>query len=358
MVDAVPIDLALQGGGAHGAFTWGVLDRLLDERGLHYVAISGASAGAMNAVVFADGLLSGGRAGAQKALWAFWKAISRAAHGAPPADNPFYAFFLTTGGGFPRWLTAGPWAASLEMWRKFADSLTQTFSPYQWNPLNINPLVDILRASVDFERLNRTGEIGLFVSATNVQTGMLRIFRNSELSAEVVMASACLPQLFQAVEIDGNTYWDGGYLGNPPLLPLIAESDPSDLLIIQLNPASRKDTPRNAADIAGRLNEITFNASLLQELKNLARLKRALSEEPTDHRFRQDVFNRVRDLNVHRIAADEAAYILGLRSNLDPEWEFLMRLHGLGARAAEAFLKQHWGDLGKQSTLELDTLLA
>lgn len=358
MVDVVPIDLALQGGGAHGAFTWGVLDRLLDERGLHYVAISGASAGAMNAVVFADGLLSGGRAGAQKALWAFWKAISRAAHGAQPADNPFYAFFLTTGGGLPRWLTSSPWAASMELWHKFADSLTRTFSPYQWNPFNINPLADIVRTSVDFQRLKQTDEIGLFVSATSVQTGMLRIFRNRELSAEVVMASACLPQLFQAVEIDGNTYWDGGYLSNPPLLPLIKESDPSDLLIIQLNPASRKDRPRNAADIAGRLNEITFNASLLQELENLALLKRALSEEPAGHRFRQDVFNRVRDLKVHRIAADEAAYDRGPRSKLDPEWEFLMRLHGLGARAADAFLKQHWGDLGKRSTLELDTLIA
>jgi NTE family protein len=359
MVDPVPIDLALQGGGAHAAFTWGILDRLLDERGLHYVAISGASAGAMNAVVFADGLLSGGRAGAQKALWAFWKAISRAAHRAPPAHNPFYAFFLTTGGGLlPPWLTSGPWAASMEMWRTFADSFALTFSPYQWNPFNINPLADIVRDSVDFERLKRTGEIGLFVSATSVQTGMLRIFRNSELSAEVIMASACLPQLFQAVEIDGNTYWDGGYLGNPPLLPLIAESDPSDLLIIQLNPASRRDRPRNAGDIAGRLNEITFNACLVQELKHLALLKRALSEEPPDHSFQQDVFNRVRRLNIHRIAADEAAYGRGPRSKLDPEWEFLMRLHGLGARAADAWLKQHWDDLGRRSTLELDTLIA
>jgi NTE family protein len=358
MADVVPIDLALQGGGAHGAFTWGVLDRLLDERGLHYVAISGASAGAMNAVVFADGLLSGGRAGAQKALWAFWKAISRAAHGAHPAGNPFYAFFLTSGGGLPQWLTSSPWAASMELWHKFADSLTRTLSPYQWNPFNINPLVDIVRTSVDFQRLRRTEEIGLFVSATSVQTGMLRIFRNRELSAEVVMASACLPQLFQAVEIEGGTYWDGGYLGNPPLLPLIKESDPSDLLIIQLNPASRRETPRNAADIAGRLNEITFNASLVQEFKNLALLKRALSEEPADHLFRQDLFNRVRDLNIHCIAADEAAYGRGPRSKLDPEWEFLMRLHGLGTRAADAFLKQHWGDLGKRSTLDLDTLTA
>jgi NTE family protein len=246
----------------------------------------------------------------------------------------------------------------MQLWHQFADSLTQTFSPYQWNPFNINPLVDIVRTSVDFERLQRTHKIGLFVSATSVQTGMLRIFRNSELSAEVVMASACLPQLFQAVEIDGNTYWDGGYLGNPPLLPLIAESDPSDLLIIQLNPAVRKDRPRNAAEIAGRLNEITFNASLVQELKNLALLKRALSEEPAGHRFRQDVFNRVCNLKVHRIAADEAAYGRGPRSKLDPEWEFLMRLHGLGARAADAFLKQHWRDLGKRSTLELDALIA
>jgi NTE family protein len=353
MAERITVDLGLQGGGAHGAFTWGVLDRLLDEAHISWAAISGASAGAMNAVVMADGLLAGGPAAAQKALWGFWKRVSRAAHRYTPAGGPFRALFLPPGLGRSPWSAFGLWGAA---WSAVADTVTRTFSPYELNPFNLNPLLDLLSDAVDFERLRGTEAIRLFISATSVRTGALRIFRNTELSARAVMASACLPQLFQAVDIDGEAYWDGGYLGNPALLPLIAESAPEDLLIVQLNPPVRGERPRTAAGIAGRINEITFNASLVKELRSVALLKQALEEEPADRRFAHPLFDQVRVLRLHRIAADEAAFKLGTTSKLDPEWEFLVRLHGLGVRAAEAWLATHSADLGKRSTLDLDAL--
>lgn len=356
MTGSVTLDLALQGGGAHGAFTWGVLDRLLDEPRISCGAISGASAGAMNAVVTAHGLVEGGRAGAQKALWAFWKRISRAAHRYTPAANPFHAYFLPSSIGTPSWATLGPWAAPAAIWSTMAETFTRTFSPYEFNPLNINPLLDLISDAVDFDRLRSDECVRLFVAATSVRTGALRVFRNAQLSAHAVMASACLPQLFQAVEIDGEAYWDGGYLGNPALLPLIAESKPEDLLIVQVNPPIRTERPRTAAGIAGRLNEITFNASLVKELRGVALLKRALEEEPPDHRFEHPLFNQVRALRLHRIAAEEAAFRLGTRSKLDPEWEFLIHLHRLGAQAAETWLAAHWSALGRRSTLDVETL--
>lgn len=356
MSDGVSIDLALQGGGAHGAFTWGVLDRLLDDKDWTCGAISGASAGAMNAVVMADGLLDGGPSGAQRALWGFWKRISRAARSYAVASNPFHSLFLPSGMGAAGWTAYSALAVSAEIWSAMSRAVSRTLSPYQFNPLNLNPLSSLLDESVDFERLRKAKAIRLFISATNVRTGGIRVFRNRELSARVVMASSCLPQLFQAVEIDGEAYWDGGYVGNPALLPLIAESAPEDLLIIQLNPPIRNERPRTVDAIAGRLNEITFNTSLVKELRGVALLKQALEEEPVDHVFRHPLFGRVRALRLHRIAADETAFQLGVKSKLDPEWEFLMRLHGLGVRAADAWLKEHGADLGKRSTLDLDAV--
>jgi NTE family protein len=356
MAGETTLDLALQGGGAHGAFTWGVLDRLLDEPHLSYGSISGASAGAMNAIVMADGLIAGGRASAQKALWSFWKRVSRAAHNYTPAGSPFHSLFLPGGDGSrsPRMLV--PWEAPMAIWSAMAESVARTFSPYQWNPLNINPLLNLLSDSVDFQRLNRTKDLKLFISATSVRTGALRIFRNPELSPRAIMASACLPQLFQAVEIDGEAYWDGGYLGNPALLPLVAESMPDDLLVIQLNPPVRSERPRSMPEIVGRLNEITFNASLMKELRGIALLKQALEEEPAEHDFRHPIFNQLRHVRLHRIAAEETAFRLGGSSKLDPEWAFLIRLHGHGTRAADAWLRRHGADLGKRSTLDLEGL--
>jgi NTE family protein len=352
MSDVVEIDLALQGGGAHGAFTWGVLDRLLDERRLRYVAVSGASAGSMNAVVFAHGLLAGGRAGAQQAMRSFWKEVSEAAHRHPGVPDSFQTFFMP---GFSLIQDLAPWG-SHAAWSAIAEAFVRSSSPYQWNPFNLNPLVGLLDRTVDFERLKTTDQIRLFISATSVRTGGLRIFRNSELSAQTIMASACLPQLFQAVEIDGEPYWDGGYLGNPSLGPLITESAPSDLLIIQLNPPYRVDPPRDIAGIAGRLNEITFNSSLLKEVRGLALLKQALEEEPADHRFKTHFFNQVRQLRLHLLAADADVFELGTRSKLDPKWDYLESLHRKGVEAADAWLERNWSDLGHLSTLKFANL--
>lgn len=354
--DRVSLDLALQGGGAHGAFTWGVLDRLLDEAWLDCGAISGASAGAMNAVVMADGLLGGGRTRAQKALWSFWKRISRAAHRNGPLASPIHAMFLPEHSSLTRWATWTPWWSPPAQWAAMAEAFTRAFSPYQFNPLNLNPMIGILREAVDFERLRNSDDVRVFVAATSVRTGGLTMFRNPDLSAEAVMASACLPHLFQAVEIGGEPYWDGGYLGNPALLPLIAESEPQDLLIVQLNPPVRSTVPRSARAIFARLNEITFNTSLVKELRGIALLKQALEEEPEQHEFRHPLFKQVRELRLHRIAVDEEALELSTSSKLDPQWEFLIRLHGLGARAADRWLSTHVKALGVHSTLDLERL--
>ncbi len=356
MTGSVTLDLALQGGGAHGAYTWGVLDRLLDERHIHCSAISGASAGAINAVVLADGLVAGGRAGAKRALEAFWQRISQSSRRFLPDKSPFHALFLPGYVPSSPWSRLGPWGAPLAIWSAIGDTVVRKFSPYEWNPLNFNPLLDLLAESVDFSRLRSTEDIQLFVSATSVRSGGLRVFRNAELSPQAVMASACLPQLFQAVEIDGEAYWDGGYLGNPALLPLIAESEPADLLIIQLNPPMRLVRSRSAAGIAGRLNEITFNASLVKELQSIMLLKQALDEEPVGHPFKHPLFNQVRQLRLHRIAAEEATFRLDKKSKLDPEWELLLGLRDLGQRAADAWLSQHGSDLGQRSTLDLAML--
>ena len=355
MAEAIQIDLALQGGGAHGAYTWGVLERLLDERRLHYVAISGASAGSMNAVVLADGLLSDGRTGAQRAMRSFWKNISRSAQRYSAFSDPFHTLFMPD---IANLKNVAPWATAHAFWSKTAEVMTKSFSPYQWNPLNLNPLLDLLERTVDFERLRATQQIHLFVAATSVRTGALRIFRNSELTPEVIMASACLPQLFQAVEIDDEPYWDGGYTGNPALLPLIAESDPLDLLIVQLNPSFRAEHPRDAGAIASRLNEITFNSGLVKEVRSIALLKQALDEEPLDRRFANPLFSQIRQLRLHRIAADATIFRPGAQSKLDPEWDYLTCLHDQGVAAAEEWIKENWSNLGKRSTLDLTKLCA
>ncbi|MCU0889127.1 MAG: patatin-like phospholipase family protein [Rubritepida sp.] len=344
----VPIELALQGGGAHGAFTWGVLHRLLDEPRLAITALSGASAGAMNAVVLADGWLEGGAPGAQRALWRFWKRVSRAAHAGPAFRRPFARWVP---GGLP-WSPPDIWSWWSAPWITFLESVTRSVSPYQFNPLNLNPLGDILREMVDFPRLAANDRIRLFLSATDVRTGALRVFRTPEITAEVVLASACLPNLFQAVELGGEAYWDGGYLGNPPLLPLVRESAAQDLLLVQLNPPRRTEVPRSAEDIFSRLNEITFNATLVQELEGLALLRQGIAEEGPGRAFRSALFERVRTLRLHRIAADEAMIRLGTNSKLNPEWQALIRLHGLGHRAAEAWLAAEGGKLGVASSFE------
>ncbi len=248
-----PISLALQGGGAHGAFTWGVLDQLIEDDRLCFEAISGTSAGAMNAVVLADGWNEGGADGARKQLEKFWRSISRDGSLSDAQRTIFDHFF-----GASRLNGIG------EFWLGL---FKQSASPYDFNPLNINPLKDFLEREIDFARVRTCTDFKLFIAATNVETGKAKVFDGADLTADHVMASACLPTVFQAVEIDGVPYWDGGYMGNPALYPLFYGSGTDDILLVQINPVERKGTPKTPRDIQNRLNEITFNATLLREMR-------------------------------------------------------------------------------------------
>jgi len=333
--DPVSVDLGLQGGGSHGAFTWGVLDRLLEEPWLVFDGISGTSAGAMNAVVMADGLAAGGPPQARVALEQFWKRVSDAALLSPLRRGPLE---ILTG----RWtLDYSPVFAAL-------DIAARVFSPYDLNPLGANPLRQILADSVDFKRLGRA-PIKIFVTATNVRTGRGRIFRNTDITPDALLASACLPTLFQAVEIDGDPYWDGGYSGNPTMVPLIRECSSSDTILVQINPIERPGIPRTAREIHNRLNEVAFNAVLMKELRAAALLRKAADPGSGEGRVWAE-------MRVHRIASD-VMIDLGYSSKLLAEWEFFWMLREEGRKAAQAFLDTHGMDLGLRSTLDVDEFL-
>src|SRR6516164_9367419 len=294
----VLIDLALQGGGSHGAFTWGVLDRLLEEPWLRIAGISGTSAGAMNAAVLAGGWTEGGAEGARVALEQYWQHVSRAA-----------AFSMLQRSPVDRVL--GRWTLDTSPAYIFMDLMSRVLSPYALNPLDFNPLRRILAESVDCDRLAHS-PIKLFITATNVRTGRGRVFRNAEITADVLLASACLPTMFRAVEIDGEAYWDGGYAGNPTLTPLIRETDAHDSILVQINPRERSDTPRSAADILNRLNEISFNSPLMKELRMIALLRQAADPGSGEGA-------RWARMRTHRIMTDMLAKF-GASSKLNAEW--------------------------------------
>jgi NTE family protein len=333
--DPVLVDFALQGGGSHGAFTWGVLDRLLEETWIKVEAISGTSAGAMNAAVLVSGWMQGGAEGARAALEAYWKRVAEAAKFSPLQRSPVDRLMN-------RWtLDTSP--AYLAM-----DLMSRVLSPYDLNPMGLNPISSILSESIDFAHL-AAAPIKLFITATNVHTGRGRIFRNPEITADVLLASACLPTMFQAVEIDGEPYWDGGFAGNPTITPLVRESDAHDSILIQINPRERRDTPRTASEILNRLNEISFNAPLMKELRMIALLRQAADPGTGEGA-------RWAGMRTHRIMTDRLAE-LGASSKLNAEWEFLTLLKEEGRRSAEAFLAAHGEDVGKRSTNDLDLLL-
>jgi NTE family protein len=332
----VLVDLALQGGGSHGAFTWGVLDRLLEEPWLRIEAISGTSAGAMNAAVLADGWLKGGAEGAKNALATYWRQVSDAAAFSPFQRTPVDKLM-------------GRWSLDHSPAYLAMDLLTRVASPYDLNPMGYHPLKPILEDSIDYAALARS-PIKLFVTATNVRTGRGRVFRNGEITADVLLASACLPTMFQAVEIDGEAYWDGGYAGNPTLTPLIRETDARDTLLVQINPRERAEVPRTAADIMNRLNEISFNASLMKELRMIA-LLRQVADPGTGEGARWA------NMRAHRIMTEKLAE-LGASSKLNAEWDFIEMLHAEGRTAASAFLESHGDDVGHRSTSDPDILLA
>ncbi|MGI1660626.1 patatin-like phospholipase family protein [Palleronia sp. KMU-117] len=334
--DAKPITLALQGGGSHGAMTWGVLDRLLEDERLAIRAISGTSAGAMNAVVLADGMAKGGRKGAREALGRFWKAVSDSARFSPiqrsPLDRLTGNYSLDTS---PSYL--------------FFESLTRMFSPYDLNPMGINPLRGLLDEMVDFDLVNAQTDLAVHVTATNVRTGRSRVFGPGELGTEAVLASACLPQMFPAVEIDGEAYWDGGFSGNPALYPLLTSTEAPDILVVQINPIVRAELPRTARDIMNRVNEISFNSSLVKELRAIGLMQRIAAERGIDLGVYTHTY-------LHLIHTDLEVKDLVASSKLNAEWSYLRLLFDLGRDWADGWLTANFDAIGNRSTLELDEL--
>ncbi|RED47640.1 patatin-like phospholipase family protein [Aestuariispira insulae] len=336
MANRKPVNLALQGGGAHGAFTWGVLDCLLADGRIAIEAISGTSAGAMNAVVLADGLMKGGEDAARKALHDFWKAISDAGRMNPIQRGPLDV-----------WL--GHWGMENSPAYLFFDLINRLASPYDLNPHNLNPLREILESRVDFDAVRACDKVRVMVSATNVETGRVKIFRHGNLTVEKIMASACLPFLFQAVEIDGVPYWDGGYMGNPVLFPFYSTCESSDIVIVQINPMTRPGTPKSAREILDRVNEITFNGSLMKELRAIEFVQRLLDEGRLDER-------RYRRLQMHMIEAEEEILPLGASSKMNTEWRFFKHLFRMGHAAAERWLDAHFDKIGQQSSVDLRSI--
>lgn len=329
------IDLALQGGGSHGAFTWGVADALLEDGRLEPDGISGTSAGAMNAAVLATGWARGGAPAAREALAEFWQALS----GVPGCL-----------GRLPLPQTPLPvpaWWFNRDQWPAFAlaDAWLKLWSPYQWNPLNLNPLGDLVRAHVDLQAL-RSGPLKVFVTATSVRTGQPKVFSGEALSIEALLASACLPQISQTVEIDGEPYWDGGFSGNPALWPLVRNTSTDDVLLVQINPRTREGIPRTATEIADRINEITFNASLVAEMRAIEFVQRLLAEDRLDP-------THYRSLRLHCVADEEGLAPFDASSKLNTDWSLLQTLFKLGRQAAERWLADHAQDVGRRGSLDL-----
>ncbi|MGB2819208.1 MAG: patatin-like phospholipase family protein [Burkholderiaceae bacterium] len=331
----VLVDLGLQGGGSHGAFTWGVLDRLLEEPWLKYDGISGTSAGAMNAAVMIDGYAAGGADGARQALERFWRAVSDAARFSPLQRGPLE-------------ILTGSWTLDYSPVYAALDLTARLVSPYDLGPLASNPLEKILLDCIDFDRLKRA-PIKLFVTATNVRTGRGRLFHNADATPDALLASACLPTLFQAVEIDGEPYWDGGYSGNPSLAPLIRECASRDTIIVQINPIERPGTPRTAREIHNRLNEIAFNSVLIKELRAAALLRKVADPGTGEGAA-------LAEMRLHRIASD-LIIDLSSSSKMLAEWDFLLMLRDAGRAAASEFLDRHGTDLGVRPTLDIDRYL-
>jgi NTE family protein len=331
-----PINVALQGGGAHGAFTWGVLDYLLEDDRIDIEGISGTSAGAMNGAMLAQGWIEGGAAGARAALDRFWDMMSRYAPLAlvhrTPWDRAIGNWNLDRSVGY----------AALELMMRIA-------SPYQLNPLNWHPLRDVLGEVFDIDKVRACTQIKLFVSATNVATGKIRIFENKDISLDALIASGCLPFLFQAPIIDGEPYWDGGYMGNPALFPLIYGCASSDILIVEINPLTREGVPATATEINNRVNEIGMNSSLMREARAIHFVRR-LKREPNAGAM----LRGMKDVNLHMIAAGERMIELGISSKFNVDRDFLLYLKALGRDAASEWVEQNFAAIGERSSVDVE----
>ncbi len=330
------VNLALQGGGAHGAFTWGVLDRLLEDDRIVIDGVSGTSAGAMNAAVMVAAHIAGGCTGARAALDRFWAGVS-ALGALSPIHRSWYDHLT------------GNWNIDDSPASVWLDTISHVVSPYQTNPLNVSPLRDLVERTVDFAALRAEHEIRLFISATNVHTGKIRVFERKELTLDMVMASAALPNVFQAVIIEGEPYWDGGYMGNPAIFPLIYGCRAPDVVIVQINPLTRPGVPRTAGEIMNRLNEITFNATLIREMRAIAFVQRLLDEVPGDI----PAITRLKRMHIHMIEDEQAMEAIGVASKLNTDLDFLLYLKEHGRKTAEHWLEKNFDAIGKRSTVDI-----
>lgn len=335
--DIKTVNLALQGGGAHGAFTWGVLDRLLEEdHRLKIEGISGTSAGAMNAAALAQGYVQGGAEGARKLLEEFWLGVGALSPFEMPQRNIFDQML-------------GNWNIDNSPMIAMTDMMQRMFSPYQTNPFNFNPLRDMVQRLIDTEAIRKCNAIKLFISATNVETGRIRVFEKEELTTDALMASACLPFTFQAVEIDGVPYWDGGYVGNPAIFPLIYNCQSPDVVVVQINPLRRPGTPSTPTEIIDRLNEITFNASLIAEMRAISFVQRLVEED----RLKSQDSAHLKNMYVHMICAEEQMKALGVASKYNTGTDFLIHLKDIGRQSADQWLRENWSHIGTGSSINV-----
>jgi NTE family protein len=332
------VSLALQGGGAHGAFTWGVLDRLLEDERIKIDGVSATSAGAMNGAVLVYGMIKGGREGARKLLRQFWLRV---------ADSGRMSIFQPT--VFDKML--GNHNLDYSPAYQMFDIWTRIFSPYQFNPVGTNPLRKILEDLIDFERLKyASSALKLFVNTTNVRTGKIRVFKQKEMSADVLLASSCLPHLFHAVEIEGEHYWDGGFMGNPAMFPLIYNCRASDIIIVEINPIVVEDLPNSARSIIDRMNSISFNATMMREMRAITLVTRLLDQHRLTGR------SNLRRIHFHMIQAEQEMAQLGVSSKFNLDRDFLELLFALGNRTADVWLEKHFGSLGVDTTIDLNKL--
>lgn len=332
-----PLNLAMQGGGSHGAFGWGILDRLLEDGRFRIDGVSATSAGAMNASVYAYGNLTGGPEAARELLEKFWRKVSEVGERMSPVRRT----------PFDQWTSMLGIKESVSY--VLFDAVTRVLSPYQLNPFNYHPLRMVLEELVDFQALRHCKSINLSVSATNVKTSAVRIFNCHEITADMVVASACLPMLFQAVEIDGEFYWDGGYMGNPALFPLIYNTDTRDLLILHINPIVRSELPRSASDIMNRVNEISFNSSLIRELRAIAFVTKLIDEDWIKPEYK----SQLKRVNIHAIRSDKSMAAFSVASKFETDWSFLTSLRDAGREAASLWLETASDKVGVESSVDL-----
>jgi len=330
------VNLALQGGGSHGAFTWGVLDRLLEEERLAIEGISGTSAGAMNAAMLMQGWSKGGRKGARRELETFWRRIGGLALFTPMLRSMFDR-------------VAGNWNIDRSPMTYYMDLFHQAFSPYQSNPMGVNPLAELLKELVDEKTIRSCEPFKLFITATNVETGKPRVFRRHEVTLKTIIASASLPATFQATEIDGVPYWDGGYMGNPVIWPMIYDCQSRDVILVQINPLVRPGTPTSAVEIINRVNEISFNSSLSAEMRAIAFVQRLLD----DGLLKEGAERDLKRMHIHMIAAEQAMVELGAASKMNAELDFLLYLRDLGRETAAEWLKANWEAIGQRSSVDI-----